>query len=232
MKPKAVIIGHSYSSRLSIIRSVAQVGCEVSVIVMAGSKRDGKTLKNKKPIDCYSKYVSHVYYCLRKDKDGFIRLLLDKCTVPNQKVILIPDSDDTVSVIDNHQDILKEHFYFPHINKHNSQFPSPLSERGGRRPGCVLNSQFSIAYWMDKSHQKEVAKSVGLDVADARVLEINNGIYSIPSNIKYPCYTKPLATVNGGISASRQSSPRRIIWRCPTSEAVPTTSSLCVWLPV
>jgi carbamoylphosphate synthase large subunit len=57
---------------------------------------------------------------------------------------------------------------------------------------------------MDKSHQKEVAKSVGFDVADARVLEINNGVYSIPSNIKYPCYTKPLATVNGGKCGMRR----------------------------
>ena len=31
MKQKVVIIGHSFSSRLSLIRSVAQMGCEVTV---------------------------------------------------------------------------------------------------------------------------------------------------------------------------------------------------------
>ena len=76
MKQKVVIIGHSYTSRLSLIRSVAQIGCDVTVIVMTGLKRDGKTPNTKKPIDCYSKYVSHVYYCLRKDKDAFIQILL------------------------------------------------------------------------------------------------------------------------------------------------------------
>lgn len=182
MKQNVVVIGHSFTSRLSLIRSVAQIGCEVTVIVMTGFKRDGKTVNDKKPIDCYSTYVSHVYYCLRKDKDAFIRLLLEKCTVPNQKVILIPDSDDTVSAIDYHQDILKNYFFFPHIID---------------KPG-------TIAYWMDKSNQKEIARSVGLHVADALVLDINDGEYSIPSNVKYPCYTKPLATMNGGKGGMRR----------------------------
>ena len=38
MQQKVVIIGHSYSSRLSLIRSVAKIGCEVSVIVLTGYK--------------------------------------------------------------------------------------------------------------------------------------------------------------------------------------------------
>lgn len=176
MKQKVVIIGHSYSSRLSIIRSVAQIGCEVSVIVMTGFKRDGKTLNDKKPIDCYSKYVSHVYYCLRKDKEELIRILLEHCTDSKQKVVLFPDSDDTVAAIDNHRDCLAEHFSFPHI----------------------CNGSGSMAYWMDKIHQKDMARSVGLNVADGTVINIKDGEYVIPDGMVYPCYTKPLATMNGG----------------------------------
>jgi carbamoylphosphate synthase large subunit len=176
MKQKVVIIGHSFSSRLSIIRSVAQIGCEVSVIVMTNSKRNGKTLNNKKPIDCYSKYVSHIYYCLRKDKEELIRILLEHCTDSQQKVVLFPDSDDTVAAIDNSRNRLAEHFYFPHI----------------------CNGSGSIAYWMDKIHQKEAARSVGLNVADGIVINIKDGEYVIPDGMAYPCYTKPLATMNGG----------------------------------
>ena len=176
MKQKVVIIGHSFSSRLSIIRSVAQIGCEVSVIVMTGSKRDGKTPNSKKPIDCYSKYVSHVYYRLRKDKEELIRILLEHCTDPQQKVVLFPDSDDTVAAIDNHRDCLAEHFYFPHI----------------------CNGSGSVAYWMDKIHQKDMARSVGLNVAEGIVINIKDGLYVIPDVVAYPCYTKPLATMNGG----------------------------------
>lgn len=175
MKQKVVIIGHSYSSRLSIIRSVAQMGCEVTVIVMTELKSDGKPV-NKKPIDCYSKYVSHVYYCLRKDKEDLIRILLEHCTDSQQKVVLFPDSDDTVVAIDNNRDLLAEHFSFPYI----------------------CNGSGTMAYWMDKIHQKDMAQSVGLNVANGIVIDIKDGAYLIPDDIAYPCYTKPLATMNGG----------------------------------
>lgn len=176
MQQKVVIMGHSFSSRLSITRSVAQIGCDVTVIVMTGYKRDGKTLNTSKPIDCYSKYVSHVYYCHRRDSKGLMRLLLEKCTDDSQRVILFPDSDDSVVTIDKHKDELKEHFMFPHI----------------------CNGSGSTEYWMDKFRQKEAAKSIGLNVAEGVVIDIQDGKYDIPSSIQYPCYTKPLATMNGG----------------------------------
>ena len=183
MNPKVVIIGHSYTSRLGIIRSVAQIGSEITVIVITGFKRDGITLNDKKPFDCYSKYVNHVYYCLRTDKERLIQILLDYCTDFQQKVVLIPDSDKTVVTIDNHQEQLKEFFLFPHIP---------------HQPG-------KIEYWMDKTHQKELARNVGLNVADLQqVIEIKDGQYTIPSNLNYPCFSKPLATMNGGKGGMRR----------------------------
>ena len=182
MKPKVVIIGHSYSSRLSLIRAVAQIGCEVIVIVMSSIKG-----KLQKPIDCYSKYVSHVYYCNRSERNSLIPLLLEKCVDPNQKVVLIPDGDDVVATIDNNKDILKEHFLFPHIAKEPS----------------------SMGYWMEKTNQKRLAKEIGLNVADATMIEITDGHYNIPTDIKYPCFPKPLATMNGGKGGMR---------RCDTSQ--------------
>lgn len=183
MPPKVVIIGHSYTSRLGIIRSVAQIGSEITVIVMTGFKRDGITLNDKKPIDCYSKYVNHVYYCLRTDKERLIQILLDHCTDSQQKVVLIPDSDDMVVAIDKYQEQLKEFFLFPHI----------------------LHQSGKIEYWMDKTHQKELAKEVGLNVADLQqVIEIKDGQYTIPSNLNYPCFSKPLATMNGGKGGMRR----------------------------
>ena len=176
MQQKVVIIGHSYSSRLSIVRSVAQIGCEVSVIVLTGYKRDGKTLNTRKPVDCYSKYVSHVYYCHRRDTEGLIRILLEKCTDESQRVILFPDSDDSVVTIDNHKEVLEKYFYLPYI----------------------CNESGSIEYWMNKVHQKEAARSVGLNVAEGIIIDIQDGKYDIPKSIQYPCYTKPLATMNGG----------------------------------
>ena len=183
MAQKVVVIGHSFSSRLSIIRSVAQIGCEITVIVMTGFKRDGITINDKKPIDCYSKYVSHVYYCLRTDKETLIQILLNHCTDSQQKVVLIPDSDDTVVAIDNNQERLNNYFLFPYII---------------HQPG-------RIEYWMDKAHQKELAREFGLKTANLQqVIEIENGQYDIPSNLTYPCFCKPLATMNGGKGGMRR----------------------------
>lgn len=174
MKQKVVVIGHGYTSRLSLIRAVAQVGCEVTVVVMTAPYK-GKT-HPKKPIDCWSKYVSHVYYCIRKDRDSLIPLLLDKCVDSNQKVVLIPDGDDVVATIDNNKELLEKHFLFPRI----------------------IKEPASLEYWMEKNNQKQLAEKVGLNVANATMLEIVDGHYNIPPDIQYPCFPKPLATMNGG----------------------------------
>lgn len=182
MAQKVVIIGHSYSSRLGIIRSVAQIGCEITVIVMTGVRRDGRLVIDKKPIDCYSKYVGRILYCNRKDQHALMALLTEKCQDLHHKVVLIPDGDDVVATIDNNKDILKEHFLFPHIAKEPS----------------------SMEYWMEKTHQKQLAKEIGLNVADATMIEITDGHYNIPTDIKYPCFPKPLATMNGGKGGMRR----------------------------
>ena len=181
MPQKVVIIGHSYSSRLGIIRSVAQIGCEIIVVVMSGHDQ-GELLYKTKPIDCYSKYVSKVLYCARRDESAFIRLLLDKCADSQQKVILIPDSDDSVAIIDENKEILKKYFLFPHI----------------------LGDIDSVHYWMNKSNQKELASSLGLNVANGKIIDIVDGRYVIPKDVLYPCYTKPLATMNGGKGGMRR----------------------------
>ena len=192
---KVVIIGHGYTSRLGLIRSLGAVGCEVTVIVMVFHGRVGRFLRfdGGKPIDCHSKYVNRILYCNAKDKENLIKLLLDKCTDSNQKVVIIPDSDFSASVIDNNQDRLKDYFLFPHIN---------------HTPGAV-------EHWMQKTTQKQLAREVGLNVADAKIVTVLNQKYEIPEGIDYPCFTKPLLTINGGKSflkrCNNESELRRVL---------------------
>lgn len=176
MHQRVIVIGHSFTSRLGIIRSVAQIGCEATVIVMTGRKRFRKSLKDIKQIDCYSKYVNNVFYCYGTDSEGLIQLLLDKCTDERQKAIIIPDSDFSAAVIDQNQDRLKGKFLFPHINHH---------------PGAVVD-------WMNKEKQKNLAMEVGLNVAGWKVVDITQRSYELPQDIHYPCFSKPLATIAGG----------------------------------
>ena len=180
MKQKVVVIGHGYTSRLGVIRALGRAGYEVIVVVMTGYNKNG-TLNTTKPIDCYSKYVSEVHYCY-SDREQLITLLLEKCADPNQKVVLFTDSDFSEAAVDFYQDRLREHFYFPNINN---------------EPGAVV-------VWMDKVKQKQAAKALGLDVAEGWVIEVKNRQYTIPREIRYPCFPKPMATIVGGKNGLRR----------------------------
>ena len=171
MKQKVVIIGHGYLSRLALIRSVGQAGYDVTVIVtMYGD------VNTTRPLDCYSKYVSEVYYCNAKDNDGLIKLLTKHCVSNEQKVIIIPDSDWSASIIDRNRDLLSKNFLFP----------------------CINDNSVHIADFMDKERQKKLARDLGLAVPGTTTLHIHDGIMPDLSNIHYPCFTKALTTIVGG----------------------------------
>ena len=184
MTQKVVIIGHGFTSRLAVTRSVAQIGCEVTLIVLTGYRKSCRNeLNTRKPIDGYSKYVSRILYCYAKDEEGLIHLLLSECADPSQKVVIIPDSDFSAAAIDRNQERLKDDFLFPHIHY---------------TPGAVVE-------WMDKVKQKDLARQVGMNVAGANVIAVKNHQYSIPSTVSYPCFTKPLTTIGVG---------KRLLKRC------------------
>lgn len=174
MAQKVIVMGHGYTSRLGVIRALGMAGCYVIVVVMTNDKRllSGK---GRKPIDCHSKYVKEFYYC-PNEHTSLINLLLSKFVDKENKVLLFPDSDFTTSAIDLNLNCLSPYFYIPNINA----------------------TQGEIVIWMDKLVQKTRAEEIGLNVAKGVVIDIDNGKYSIPESIQYPCFTKPLATISGG----------------------------------
>lgn len=174
MKQKVVIIGHGYTSRLGVIRALGRVGYDVTVIVMTHDHGE-VAIHHQKPIDCYSKYVRRILYC-PSVQERLIRLLLDECVEQEQKVVVLPDSDFSAAAIDLNQERLKEHFLFPSI--------------GGK--------QGEVVAWMDKLRQKRLAREVGLNVANGCVVDVKKGQYEIPTEVLYPCFPKPLATIVGG----------------------------------
>lgn len=170
---KAVVIGHSYLSRLSIIRALGELGYDITVII-----NSSKILQ----ADCYSKYVRRVLVCSFSEEERFVRLLLEECINKVGKTILMPTSDRSVSIIDKHQDELKDYFVFSHINHSSGQ----------------------IIHWMDKSVQKELARKQGLNVAGSWQIEIKNQGFTIPDVIVYPCFVKPQITLCGGKTAFKR----------------------------
>lgn len=169
--PRVIVIGHSFSSRLGIIRSVAAIGCEVWVIATSYG-----IVKKVKPIDCYSKYVRKVFYCNGKDSDGLVRILLEKCVDDSTKAVIIPDSDFSASTIDLHKKELSPFFIFPYVDD---------------AKGTVLD-------WMDKCKQLKLAEQLGILTPKSVLISIKSGKFYIPSGIDYPCFTKAQTTIAGG----------------------------------
>ena len=172
------IIGHGFTSRLALIRSLAELGCEITVIVMVFHDRLGRLLhfEGGRPVDCCSRYISGFLYCAGQKEEALIELILSKCVRFGQKTILIPDSDFSAAAIDRHQERLREHFLFPHIH---------------HTPGAV-------EHWMHKTVQKALAAELGLNVTRGCTVQVRGGAYEMPAEVRYPCFTKPLATISGG----------------------------------
>lgn len=197
-KQKVVVIGHGSTLRLGTVRAIAELGCEITVVVLAWGSRWTKRLDTQKPFDCYSKYITRIHYCLATDQEALIRLLLDKCKETGQKVILLPTSDFSAVALDENRARLAEYFLFPHI----------------------AGTSKSIHYWMDKERQKEVAREIGLNVPDAHIVAIQNRSYTLPEGISYPCFTKALVTLVGGKQCfNRCNNPQEL---CRALDAIAT----------
>ena len=188
MKQKIVVIGRGYSGRLSIIRSLAELDCNITVISLLPSLKIAEKVKKCDfTLDAYSKYVSRVFYSESYNKEMLLDILMNHCADKTQKTFIFPDNDFSAAAVDLYRDQLKEHFYIPHIN----------------------DNAGAVKEWMDKVKQKNLARSVGLNVANATLVKAHDCQFFIPDTVKYPCFAKPLLSVAGGKSALR---------RCNTKE--------------
>lgn len=170
-----IIIGQGYAGRLSLARSLAHLTGKVTLINLVTYKKDGKKLQRNRQVDAYSKVVDRILFCANDNELMLRDLLRKEATAAYNKPILVPDNDFSAYYVDAFQEDLKDHFLFPHI----------CGQPGG------------VAYWMDKSRQKTLAKSVGLVVPDSVVIDLTGELVQIPQSVRFPCFVKPLASRMG-----------------------------------
>ena len=160
MKQTAIVIGKADGIKLGLIRSLGEYGCNViSIHIVTSSK------VRVKPIDYYSKYVSHYYF---STADDLIPLLVEKCSGGSCKPVLFPLDDKSVYMIDEAYNQLKVLFLIANV--------------GHRERGIIS--------LMDKFKQKELARKAGLKVAKGWIVPYTNGDFEIPEDIEYPCFVK------------------------------------------
>lgn len=167
-KPIAIVMGRNYTSRLGMIRAAGTAGCDVVVIQTEHKK------PLLRPIDSRSKYVVARQYIPEPDREGLIRLI-QSYKSDGDKPVLLPTDDYTAATIDMNLDSLRDDFLLPHVN----------------------NEQGAVVRLMDKSLQKKIALEAGMNVAREWICEWHDDHYVIPSDVSYPCFTKPQLSSQG-----------------------------------
>lgn len=175
-KPKIIIIGRNYTSRLGMIRAVGEAGYNVIVIQTNGAGPN-------KDLDSFSKYVSNTYFAREPNRDILIETLF-RIYEREGRCIIIPVDDYAASTIDDNICLLADRFLFPNV---------------GMQQGAINRL-------MDKELQKELALSSGLKVAKGWTINIHGGQYSIPNSILYPCFPKPQISYKGNKQCMRMCS--------------------------
>ncbi len=172
-KPLVIVLTRSYSTGLSVIRSVGSAGYTVDLIASAYKK-------GKMGVAASSKYVRNFAEVVSaKVKEGtdeaLIGELLKYAGKNEQKPVLFPTDDYTTSVIDMNRSRLEEHFVMPTIV--------------GGGDGCLTRR-------MDKTVQAEMAKNAGLLTPLEWIINLEEKI-QIPEDMVYPCFCKPIESVTG-----------------------------------
>lgn len=173
-KPLVVVLSRNYSTGLSVIRSLGSSGYTVDLIASAYKENASRLIAE-------SKYVHEAVEVLtKKVKDeedtALVEALLGYANRYPEKPVLFPTDDYTASVMDLHRGVLSDIFVMP---------------------GIVGGGQGSLKHYMDKSVQGELARKVGILIPKEWVISLRDANITIPEDMVYPCYCKPLESSLG-----------------------------------
>lgn len=169
-----VVLSRSYSTGLCVVRSLGAAGYTIDVVASAANAGDSDYLGK-------SRYVRNHVEVLTKKVSGnidedLINALLAYKGQCDKKPVLISTDDYTSSVMDINRTILEEIFIMP---------------------GITDGQAGSLKHHMDKSVQGEIARRVGILTPEEWVVSLREDEITIPDDVIYPCYVKPLESSLG-----------------------------------
>ena len=168
-----VVLSRSYSTGLSVIRSLGSAGYTVDLIASVHRPGVFSVAAASKYVRNFSEVVS------KKVKDGTDQGLIDELMKyagkDKRRIVLFPTDDYTTSVMDMNRSLLDEHFIMP------------TSIGGG--DGCLTDL-------MDKTVQGEMAREAGLLTPQEWIFSLEEALV-IPEDMVYPCFCKPIESVSG-----------------------------------
>ena len=168
-KPRVLIFGRNGSSNLCMARSFGSAGFTVEVLRLFQSKPKFTNLMRLLKPDACSKYVTGWHSCICGSDNARIADALMALAKPGEKILLIPTCDMAASAADEYLLKLQPHYLLPSVNG---------------KPG-------EINRLMDKKLQTRLAAQAGLPVIRSCVIRTENGSFTIPDTVRYPCFIKP-----------------------------------------
>lgn len=163
-----IIIGQNYCTSLGIIDALGEAGyrCELA-------KRIGVWKPHFCP-DLRSKYVDKAMFIKVDDDDKMTSFLINNYSENSKKKLIIPSDDFSAALLDRNLDKLSDFFIFPNVK----------------------NKEGALSKYMNKMLQKEIATKCNMSVTSSCIIEVIRGKHiTIPSNIQFPCFTKPHTSI-------------------------------------
>lgn len=163
-----VVLSRYWPTALSVIRSLGAAGYTVDYV--ASSPEEGSSL-----VAASSRYVRLSMESVKRnvkrgdDAELLSNLLSYRSTEP--KPVLFPTDDYTAAFADRHRSALEEIFIIPSADRR-------------------------IFELMSKDVQAEYARKAGLNVPVSWTIPLEEGI-TIPEDMLYPCFCKPLESFSG-----------------------------------
>lgn len=173
-----IVLGWNYSTSLGVIRALGMAGLMVDLYFIAKTKGGSR-------ITASSKYLHRVTEHIGRDDDNIILELENLYANEVAQCILLPTDDYTSSLIDRYHKRLSVKFLTPFA--------------GDGKDG-------SITQLMDKSLQADIASSSGLKTIKYKKIFLpEKEEIQIPEGIEYPCFVKPLVSLDGRKTEMRKS---------------------------
>lgn len=138
-----------------------------------------------------SRYLSRVYSVQERNENQIISVLLNEVDTGAFDYQLFPTDDFTASLIDRHRQQLQDRYRMPYI----------IGD--------------TVTRWMDKSVQSALAREIGFPTAREWVIRLDTEELSLPEDLVYPCFVKPLISADGGkVGITECASPEQLRQRC------------------
>ena len=161
-----IVIGSDHHNTLGIVESLGMAGISPYVIIVS-------RVLEKTSFVLKSKYCKASGFMTTYDE--LLDLLRREFGQRNDghRYIVITANDHAASLLDNHLDELSAYLLLPGTGK-----------------------QGDLEHWMDKPNMIEVARSVGMNVPQTRIVKAGETV----DDFVFPCITKSISTLKGGKS--------------------------------